>query len=137
MGLFVVETKSNWDRVIDAMKTWRRKIASGNERTLYDEKDEHGKTQARRHFEELEAEVKEALAPVRIDVNLFWNHVAKLLMANNLDLRDAPVADRADPDVREDRGGHLRDMWRHRRDGFHLRHPVPRLLNVVVLLVAG
>lgn len=85
MGIFVIETKDNWDRVLGAMRTWRHKMDSEPEAMLYGTKDERGRTAARRYFEELEVEVKEALAPVRIDVDSYWNQVAKLLMANNVD----------------------------------------------------
>lgn len=85
MGIFVIQTKDNWDRVLEAMKSWRREIDTGDDAVLYGPKDEQGRTAARRLFEELEVEIREALAPVRIDVDQFWNQVAKLLMANNLD----------------------------------------------------
>ena len=67
MGIFFRETKDNWDRVEEALATFRR--TDRTEET----------------FAALEADVLEALEPVRINKPQLWNHIAKLCRANNID----------------------------------------------------
>lgn len=85
MGILTISTKENWDRVEQAVKDYRHKLTHGDDRVLYGEKDEEGNTQARRYWNEMEAEILEALEPVRIPKHQLWNQIAKLCMANNTD----------------------------------------------------
>jgi len=84
MGILTVSTKDNWDRVEQAIKGWQHKRDFGDERVMY-EKDADGVTPSRRHFDEMQMQIMEALAPVRYPRQQLLNQITKLCMANNVD----------------------------------------------------
>jgi hypothetical protein len=89
MGIFFIATQDNWDRVDMALQTWRIKHTDAHGKDLPDavlyERDANGRTLARRNFDEMEAEIQDALKPLRIDADVVWEQIVKLCMTNNAD----------------------------------------------------
>lgn len=83
MGIFLIETKDNWDRVEEAITTWRRERDMGGPDDY--KADETGVSPSRRQFDRMQEEIREALGPIRINRDMFVNQISKLCMANNVD----------------------------------------------------
>lgn len=83
MGIFLIETKENWDRVEAAIQTWRCERDVGGDDDY--KRGEDGVTPARRQFERMQEEIREALEPVRIRQDTFVSQISRLCMANNTD----------------------------------------------------
>jgi len=82
MGIFLIETKSNWDDVEQAIRDWEQ---DRDHNPVYYRQDVDGVTPARRRFDQMQEEILEALAPVRVDRRMIVNQVSKLCIANNVD----------------------------------------------------
>lgn len=114
MGIFAVSTKDNWDAVEEALKSWRKDRDVGDSDPAYYEKNAEGKTPSRVRWDQMEAEVMEALEGVRFPKQQLWNQISKLVMANNVD--------RA-----------LKLIKAARQNDLQLRWPVALVINIVLL----